>query len=72
MLVPSARNLHWRYEVLRSAFMACKQKVPHDANMQPNLDNLLEATSSIWTKISKNRVTIKGETRPVNGDIISR
>ena len=27
MLVPSARNLHWRYAVLHSTFMACKQKV---------------------------------------------
>ena len=27
MLVPAARNLHWRYEVLHSAFMVCKQKV---------------------------------------------
>ena len=26
MLVPAARNLHWRYEVLHSAFMACMQK----------------------------------------------
>ena len=47
--------------------MACKQKLPQDADLQKNLDNLLEATSSIWGKISKNKVTIKGETRPING-----
>ena len=27
MLVPAARNLHWRYAVLHSAFIMCKQKV---------------------------------------------
>ena len=26
MVVPAARNLHWRYGVLHSAFMVCKQK----------------------------------------------
>ena len=28
MVVPAARNLHWRWAVLRSAFITCKQKVP--------------------------------------------
>ena len=27
MVVPVARNLHWRYAVLHSAFVCCKQKV---------------------------------------------
>ena len=27
MAVPAARNLHWRYAVLHSAFLCCKQKV---------------------------------------------
>ena len=31
------------------------------------IDNLLEATSSILAKISNNKVTIKGETKPING-----
>ena len=27
MCIPAARNLHWRYQILRQAFLVCKTKV---------------------------------------------
>ena len=33
MLLPAARNLHWRYAVLRSAFPVCQQKVSPGESM---------------------------------------
>ena len=47
MVIPGARNLHWRYEVLHSAFMVCKQKVAPGKTLNQNLDDLLEATKKI-------------------------
>ena len=44
MLVPAARNLHWRYEVLHSAFIVCKQRLAPSSDMAQNLRNLLAAT----------------------------
>ena len=41
MLVPAARNLHWRYEVLRSAFILCKQRLPADVSLTENLETLI-------------------------------
>ena len=69
MLVPAARNLHWRYEVLHSAFMTCKQKVAPGASLQENLDELLTAVRKIWEAISKNTVTINGQKKNMNGNI---
>ena len=69
MLVPSARNLHWRFEVLRSAFMVCKQRLCADADRQKNIEDLVEAVKQIWERISTNVVTIKGVKRPINNNI---
>ena len=44
MLVPAARNLHWRYEVLHSAFIVCKQRLAPTTNMEENLRELIAAT----------------------------
>ena len=54
MCVPSARNIHWRYEVLRSAFLVCKQKVPPGETLSENLDKILASLEKIWQKISSN------------------
>ena len=71
MLVPAARNLHWRYEVLHSAFMVCKMRLAPSSDMEQHLRELLEATEYIWDRMSKNTVTVKGVTRPINGRIES-
>ena len=57
MLAPAARNLHWRYEVLHSSFMVCKQKVAPGESLQQNLDELIVAVRKIWDCISKNTVS---------------
>ena len=41
VLVPAARNLHWRYEVLHSAFMTCKQTISPGESVEQNLDDLI-------------------------------
>ena len=69
LLVPAARNLHWRYEVLHSAFMVCKQKVSPGESLQQNLDELMAAVRKIWESISKNTVTINGKKQNINGNI---
>ena len=38
MCVPAVRNLHWRYAVLHSAFLVCKQKVAPGDSMHEILD----------------------------------
>ena len=47
MAVPAARNLHWRYAVLHSAFFTCKQKVAPGETLEQNLSDLVEATKKI-------------------------
>ena len=69
MLVPAARNLHWRYEVLHSAFMTCKQKVAPGESLQQNLDELIAAARKIWERIAKNTVIINGKKQNINGNI---
>ena len=69
MVVPSARNLHWRYAVLHSAFMVCKQKVAPGETLSHNLTELIEATKKIWTRISSNTVTINQQKRNINGNL---
>ena len=44
MAVPIARNLHWRYAILHSAFMTCKQNVAPGEALSHNLECLVEAT----------------------------
>ena len=43
MAVPIARNLHWHYAVLHSAFITCKQKVAPGEALSHNLECLFEA-----------------------------
>ena len=69
MVVPGARNLHWRYAVLNSAFMVCKQKVTPGESLSQNLSELLEATKSIWKRVASNSVTINKQKRNINGNI---
>ena len=51
MLVPSARNLHWRYQVLHSAFIVCKQRLGAEDDKRENLKQLLAATKKILSLI---------------------
>lgn len=69
MLVPSARNLHWRYQVLHSAFIVCKQRLGAEDDKRENLKQLLAATKRIWESIASNTVTLKGVKRPINGHL---
>ena len=69
MLVPAARNLHWRYQVLHSSFMVCKQKVAPGESLQQNLDELLIAVRKIWLCIAKNTVVINEQKKNINGNI---
>ena len=69
LLVPAARNLHWRYEVLHSAFIGCKQRLSAGADRRQNVANLINATKQIWERIATNTVTMKGVKRPINGRI---
>ena len=69
MLVPAARNLHWRYEVLSSAFIACKQRLNPDSNPQQNMDDLVKAIVYIWERMAKNNVCIQGKVQPINGKV---
>ena len=69
MLVPSARNWHWRYAVLHSAVMVCKQKVAPGESMHENLDKLMDSLQRIWQKISDNKVLIDKRAIPINGNL---
>jgi len=69
VLVPAARNLHWRYEVLHSAFMTCKQSINPGESLEQNLDDLILAVRKILGYISKNTVTINGEKKNINGNM---
>ena len=69
MVVPSSRNLHWRYTVLHSAFMVCKQKVAPGETLSHNLTELIEATKKIWKRISSNSVMINKQKKNINGNL---
>ena len=64
MAVPVARNLHWRYAVLHSAFICCKQSVPAGQTSTQNLDKLITATKKIWSRMVSNSVIVSGHKRP--------
>ena len=68
MLVPAARNLHWRWQVLRSAFLECKKKVSPGHDMSENLHSLIEAVKSIWKRMLKDTIIVNGEKKQLNGD----
>ena len=69
MAVPAARNLHWRYAVLHSAFMTCKQKVAPGETLNQNLVELIEGTKKVWERFASNAVYINGEKKNINGNI---
>ena len=69
MCVPAARNLQWRYAVLHSAFLVCKQKVAPGDTLHQNLDKLMDSLQKIWEKISGNSVVIDNKKIPINGNI---
>ena len=69
MCVPAARNLHWRYAVLHSAFLVCKQKVAPGEAMHENLQKLMDSLQKIWQKISDNAVQIDNRKVPINGNV---
>ena len=56
MVVPVARNLHWRYAVLHSS-------------LSHNLEQLIEATRKIWHRIAQNVVVINGHKKNINGNV---
>ena len=69
MLVPAARNLHWKHTVLRSSFLTCKQKVAPGEPLEKNLSELVIATRSIFNRIRKNTIEINRKKVNMNGDI---
>ena len=69
MLVTARKSLHWRYAVLHSAFLMCKQDFAPSETLNANLTTLIEAAKSIWPKMRKNVVQVGGQKRPFNGDI---
>ena len=74
MVVPSAAQLDWRYKVLRSSFMTCRQRLAPGESLHQNLADLINAVEKVWKRIQKNTVTLKtadGELvkRPINGDV---
>ena len=69
LLVPAAQNLHWRWMVLKSAFLTCKQKVKPGASLSENLEALVEAAATLWARMKIGNVKISGKTRPMNGEV---
>ena len=69
MLLPAARNLHWRYAVLKSAFVVCKEKVAPGESMAANIEILINAMESIWKKIASNSAVVQKRKLPINGNI---
>ena len=69
LLVPSARNLHWRYQVLHNAFTVVQYKSSADTDHHAALVAMLDAMKRIWAQIAANKVTIGGEEKYINGDL---
>ena len=67
--VPAAQNLHWRWQVLQSSFLTCKQKVKPGDTLDENLVALVEAARTLMTRIQKGSITVNGKLRPMNGEI---
>ena len=74
LVVPSARQLHWRYTVLRSAFMTCTQRLSPGETVNQNLEELIRAIEKIWKRIQAKMVAIRDSEDkvvkvPLNGDV---
>jgi len=68
-LVPGARNLHWRYQVLHQSFLICKQKVAVGETLNVNLAELIKGAEALWTRLKKGSIKVKGKSVPLNGDV---
>ena len=69
MCVPAARNPHWRYTVLRSAFLTCKEKVTPGESLENNLQALIDASTSLFQRIQKGSIMVHKRPQPINGDV---
>ena len=69
MVVPAARNLHWRYSVLHKAFVTCKEKLAAGESLSVNLQQLIDASTSLLQRLHKGSVKTHGVAKPVNGDL---
>ena len=69
MCVLAARNLHWRYAVLHSAFLSRKMKVVAGESLYTNLERLIAALEKIWKRISDNVVVVDRRRLPINGNL---
>ena len=69
MCVPAARNLHWRYAVLRSAFVSCKEKVAAGESLDVNLQALIDAATSLFQRLQRGSIKVHGRPLPINGDV---
>ena len=69
MVIPAARNLHWRYSVLHKAFVTCKEKLAAGESLSVNLQQLVDASTSLLQRLHKGSVKIHGVAKPVNGDL---
>ena len=69
MVLPAARNLHWRYAVLHKAFVTCKEKLAIGESLSVNLQQLIDAATSLLQRLQKGTVKIHNQERPVNGDL---
>ena len=53
MLVLGARNVQWRFEVLRASFLTCKQNVLLGEDLTTNLEELTSAAKSLSIETTK-------------------
>ena len=58
MLVPAARNLHWKFQVLHNAFTVVKMRASKDTDHHNHLIQMLKPMQMIWPKIESNAVII--------------
>ena len=69
VLVPAARNLHWRYEVLHASFVSCKQRLAAGEPLHVNLAELINAATKLWQRMQKGSIKVAGRTTPLNGEL---
>ena len=68
VLVPAARNLHWRYMVLHNAFCVTKRYATLDPDTGEQIQNLLKQMRWIWEAYRKNTVTINKQQCHINSN----
>lgn len=69
MVAPAARNLHWRYSVLHRAFVTCMEKLAAGESLSVNLQQLIDASTSLLERLHEGSVKIHGAAKPVNSDL---